>query len=118
VYTVIREWFKSKLECRSRKTGALQIQLNMPLGEEKITEKQIARWIICGTGNLHIYGTCPSCHSIQGGLLFSTVAATFMGVTTAKCTDCSETYNYYVDAREQGIWKMEAIVPKRSSILT
>lgn len=94
------------------------LKLNIPTGEEKVMEKQIAQLVSCGAGNLHIIVTCPRCHSVKGGLLFATVPGTFIGITTAKCTDCSEAIDYYIDAKENGIWRMEAVDIKGDYIST
>ena len=90
----------------------------MSVGEEQSMDKQMVRWINCVTGNIHIIAACPHCHAIQGGMLFATVTGAFMGVATAKCTDCSETADYYIDVRENGIWRMEAVETKKRDILT
>ena len=94
------------------------MQLSMHEGEEKSMEKQIVRWVICETGKLHIFANCPSCYSIQGGLLVTTVQGNFMGTITAECTDCSESIDYYIDVRENGIWRMEAVDTKKRDIFT
>lgn len=94
------------------------MQLEFPAVEEQNVEKQVVRLFICGIGNLHIIATCPNCHSIEGELLFITVPGTFVGAATAKCTGCGETIAYFIDARKNGIWHMEAVDTKKSYILT
>jgi len=72
------------------------------------------RWLECGTGNLHIVGPCPRCGDRRGGLLLGTVAGTFRGRITAKCTDCNEAVDYYVDAHEGRIWSLVPVEAKGS----
>jgi len=70
------------------------------------------RWLVCGGGNLHIVGPCPSCYSTQGGMILGTVASTFKGRISAKCVDCTTIVDYYVDANEEKIWKLEPVEAK------
>ena len=67
------------------------------------------RWLACGAGNLHIVGPCPDCSATQGGLILGTVASTYRGRITARCVDCNKTVDFYVDAHEEAIWKMEPV---------
>ncbi|RLC96091.1 MAG: hypothetical protein DRI40_04110 [Chloroflexi bacterium] len=70
------------------------------------------RWLVCGAGNLHIVGPCPECYATQGGLLLGTVASTFKGRIPARCVDCGKVIDYYVDAQEEKIWKLEPVEAK------
>lgn len=74
----------------------------------------IMRWIACGSGNVHILGPCPECYSAQGGLLFGTVANTYKGRVHTICLDCDKTVDYYTDAKEQRLWKLEPVEAKGS----
>lgn len=69
----------------------------------------IMRWLACGGGNIHILGTCPDCYATQGGLLLGTVASTHKGRVTALCSDCGNAVDYYVDAKDEKMWKLEPI---------
>lgn len=74
----------------------------------------IMRWIACGSGNAHILGPCPNCYSAQGGLLFGTVANTYKGRVHTICLDCEKTVDYYTDAKEQRLWKLESVETRGS----
>ena len=74
----------------------------------------IMRWIACGSGNVHILGPCPNCYSAQGGLLFGTVAKTYKGRVHTICLDCDKTVDYYTDAKEEKLWKLETVEAKGS----
>lgn len=74
----------------------------------------IMRWLVCGAGSIHIVGPCPDCYSSQGGLLLGTVATTYKGRVTAKCLDCNKSLDFFVDAPEEKIWKLEPIEAKGS----
>jgi len=41
-----------------------------------------------------------------------TVASTYKGRVTAKCVDCGKTEDYYVDASDGKIWRMDEIIAK------
>jgi len=82
------------------------------LGE---TEKEVdmnMRWLVCGAGSVHIVGPCPDCYGEQGGLLMGTVANTYRGRVTARCLDCGRSVDYYVDANEERIWRLEPVEAK------
>ncbi|MBL7119773.1 MAG: hypothetical protein ISS53_03715 [Dehalococcoidia bacterium] len=70
------------------------------------------RWLVCGTGNVHVVGPCPNCFATQSGLLLGTVSSTYKGRVMAKCVDCGKTEDYYVDGNEGKIWRMDEIVVK------
>jgi len=67
------------------------------------------RWLSCGAGTGHIVGPCPSCESTKDGLLVGTVAGTYRGLMTAKCTDCGFTDLFYVDANDGRIWRLQEV---------
>jgi hypothetical protein len=69
----------------------------------------IMRWLSCGTGSVHIVGTCPDCYATQGGLLLGTAAAGFAGRISAKCVDCGKNIDYYIDASQEKIWKLDPV---------
>ena len=73
-------------------------------------------WFTCGADKLHIIGYCPRCSSSQGGVLVGTVSCTHRGVTTAKCTKCAETVQYYVDAGQRLILDAEGEKLKKGRI--
>lgn len=86
-----------------------------PSPQSENTEGGIAmklRWLVCGSGNVHIVGPCPNCFVTQSGLLLGTVASTYKGRVTAKCVDCGKTEDYYVDASDGKIWRMDEIIAK------
>lgn len=72
----------------------------------------IMRWLSCGTGSVHIVGTCPDCYATQGGLLLGTAATGYAGRITAKCVDCGKTIDYYVDSSIEKIWKLDPVESK------
>lgn len=76
----------------------------------------IMRWLACGAGSIHIVGPCPDCYATQGGLLMGTVASTHKGRVTTICLDCNKTVDYYVDAHEEKIWKLDPIEAKGSRV--
>jgi hypothetical protein len=67
------------------------------------------RWLECSSGSIHIVGPCPECYTTQGGLIMGTVSSSYKGRVTAKCLDCGKSVDYYVDATEGKIWKLEAM---------
>lgn len=74
----------------------------------------IMRWLTCGGGNVHIVGPCPFCFETIGGLLMGTVSKNQKGRTTARCLDCGKSMDYYVDAQEERIWRLEPVEAKRT----
>jgi len=76
----------------------------------------LMRWLSCGGGSIHIVGACPNCYSTKGGLLLGTVASTHKGRVSAKCLDCDNEVDYYVDAHDEKIWKMDPVEAKGSRI--
>ena len=72
------------------------------------------RYLNCGLVHIHIIGPCPYCFTTQDGLLIGTVNVNYKGVVTAKCMNCSKTGDFYVDAQEKKIWKMELIEAGRA----
>ena len=72
----------------------------------------VMRWLVCGAGSIHIVGPCPDCYASQGGLLLGTIATTYKGRVAAKCLDCGKSLDFYVDAQEEKIWKLEPIEAK------
>ena len=72
----------------------------------------IMRWLACGAGNVHLLSSCPKCYATQGGLLVGTISSTHKGRVTALCLDCGYAVDYYVDAQEEKIWKLESIEAK------
>jgi len=71
------------------------------------------RCLECGAGNLHIVGPCPYCEPTSGGLLVGTTAATYKGLVSAKCAECGKSVDYYIDAHQGRVWKLEEIEVKR-----
>jgi len=74
------------------------------------------RWLVCGSGNAHIIGPCPDCFSTQSGLLLGTVAGSYKGRVTARCVDCGRAEEYYVDAGEERIWRLEEVGVKGAGV--
>ena len=72
------------------------------------------RCLDCGVVHMHIIGPCPSCFTTQDGLLMGTVTSNYKGRVTAECIDCNKTFDFYVDAQERNIWKMELIETGRA----
>jgi len=69
----------------------------------------IMRWLACGGGNIHIIAPCPHCYTTQQGLLIGTTSSIHKGRVMAECLDCHKTIDYYVDAREKKIWKLQPV---------
>ena len=67
------------------------------------------RWLECSGGNVHLVGPCPECPPDKGGLLVGTVSSSYKGRVTAKCVDCDAVLDYYVDAQEGKVWRLELI---------
>ncbi len=76
----------------------------------------VMRWLECSGGSVHIAGPCPNCYASQGGLLMGTVSGAYKGRVTAKCVDCGTVIDYYVDAAEGKIWRMEAVETKAGRV--
>ena len=74
------------------------------------------RWLECGSGNVHVVGPCPDCYATQGGLLLGTVASSYKGRVTARCLDCQRSVDYYVDAQEEMIWRLEPVEAKGARV--
>jgi hypothetical protein len=72
----------------------------------------VMRWLVCGAGSVHIIGPCPNCYASEGGLIMGTVALTYSGRVTARCLDCGNAVEYYVDANEEKIWRLEPVEAK------
>jgi hypothetical protein len=73
----------------------------------------IMRWLSCGTGNMHIVGTCAGCYGTQGGLLLGTFATGYAGRISAKCVDCGKAIDYYVDSTVEKVWRLDPVESKR-----
>jgi hypothetical protein len=41
-----------------------------------------------------------------------TVTLTYSGRVTGKCLDCNKTVDYYVDANEEKIWRLDPVEAK------
>jgi hypothetical protein len=67
------------------------------------------RLLSCGMGNIHLIVPCHHCYATRGGLMTGIAAKTHKGRLTAKCLDCGATADYFVDAREDRIWKLEPV---------
>jgi len=87
--------------------------VNKVLGKEG---RMAMRWLECGSGSVHVVGPCPECYATQGGLLLGTVASSYKGRVTAKCLDCSRSVDYYVDAQEEMIWRLEPVEAKGARV--
>ena len=74
------------------------------------------RWLECGSGSVHVVGPCPDCYANQGGLLLGTVASSYKGRVTAQCIDCGRSVDYYVDAQEEMIWRLEPVEAKGARV--
>jgi hypothetical protein len=86
--------------------------LSRKSNEARREVKMQLRWLVCGQGNVHIVGPCPDCYATEGGLLLGTVASTYKGRISANCVDCGKIVDYYVDASEGRIWKLEPVDAK------
>jgi hypothetical protein len=42
-------------------------------------------------------------------LLLGTAAAGFAGRISAKCVDCGKNIDYYIDAAQEKIWKLDPV---------
>lgn len=67
------------------------------------------RWLVCEDGDVHIFGPCPRCFHTSGGMLLGSTSTASRGIARAKCTECGETIDYFVDPQQQQMWKAEAI---------
>jgi len=67
------------------------------------------RWFVCERGDLHVYGPCPSCFQSGGGMLTGSTLPECRGIARARCAECGEIVDYFVDAAKQQAWKAEAI---------
>ena len=77
----------------------------------------IIHWIKCGGGAIHIIGPCPYCYDTKDGLLVGSMGNTYKGRVTAECQDCNKTIDYYVDVKEEKIWKLEPLEARGSQAL-
>ena len=74
------------------------------------TQETSMRWFMCGADDyLHVVGPCPRCWDDKWGLLLGTMTRNFNGRTTTACAACGERVDYYVDAQQQTLWKMEEV---------
>ncbi len=71
------------------------------------------RWLSCGTGSMHILGTCAGCHGTLGGLLLATFTTGYTGSVSAKCVDCGKTTDYFVDSAVEKVWRLDPVESKR-----
>lgn len=76
---------------------------------EKAPTGPILRWLACEDGDVHIFGPCPRCFHTSGGMLLGSTSPACRGIARAKCTECNETIDYFVDPQQQQMWKAEAI---------
>ncbi len=67
------------------------------------------RLIACEAGYAHIIGPCPNCGYAQGGLLMGTVAKDYKGRVNTACMDCDMTVDYYIDSKEEKLFKLESV---------
>ena len=74
----------------------------------------VMRLIACEAGHVHIIGPCPHCYYAQGGLLLGTVANDYKGRVHTICMDCGVTIDYYIDAKEEKLFKLESVEAKGS----
>ena len=74
------------------------------------------RWILCGSENLHILGTCPNCYATESGLLMGTTVTGYAGRITATCVDCGKSVDYCVDAAVQKVWNMNPVESKTTHL--
>lgn len=75
----------------------------------------VLRWMVCGDGDIHVFGPCPRCFNSNGGWLLGTSGVVAAGITRARCADCGETVDYFVDPEAQQMWKAQAI-PEPSKV--
>lgn len=74
------------------------------------------RWLECSGGNVHLVGPCPDCYAEHGGLLVGTVTSSYKGRVTTSCVDCNNVMDYYVDAQEGRVWRLDPIEAKGVTI--
>jgi len=77
--------------------------------EAKSATGPTLRWLVCEDGDVHIFGPCPRCFHTNGGMLLGSSSTASRGIARAKCTDCDEAIDYFVDPQQQQMWKAEAI---------
>jgi len=76
---------------------------------EKAATGPTLRWLVCEDGDVHIFGPCPRCFHTSGGMLLGSTSTASRGIARAKCAECGETIDYFVDPQQQQMWKAEAI---------
>jgi hypothetical protein len=106
---------KTKKEGTLKENEGAQLISNFDivLGKEG---RMTMRWLECGSGSVHVVGPCPDCYATQGGLLLGTVASSYKGRVTAQCLDCNRSVDYYVDAQEEMIWRLEPVEAKGARV--
>ncbi len=67
------------------------------------------RWFVCEDGGVHVFGPCPRCFQTSGGMLLGSTLPECKGIARARCTECGETIDYFVDQQHEKVWKAEAI---------
>jgi hypothetical protein len=69
----------------------------------------ILHWMACEHGDVHVFGPCPRCFYTKGGWLLGTSGTVSEGITRAKCADCGESIDYFVDPTTHQMWQAQAI---------
>jgi hypothetical protein len=82
---------------------------NKKIKAEKSATGPTLRWLVCEEGDVHIFGPCPQCFSTSGGMLLGSTLAGSGGIARARCTECGETIDYFVDPEKRQMWKAEAV---------
>jgi hypothetical protein len=93
---------------KSRKTR-VEAASAKPAAAEKPAAGPTLRWFVCEDGGVHVFGPCPRCFQSGGGMMLGSTLPESRGIARARCTECGETMDYFIDPRQQQVWKAEAI---------
>ena len=101
---------KTRVEAASAKPAASAgpAAVERPAAEPASAGPKL-RWFVCDDGGVHVFGPCPRCFQISGGVLLGSTLPGSRAIARAACTECGETVDYFVDPQQQQVWKAEAI---------
>ena len=107
---MVKKSKKTRVEAASAKPA---VSAGPAAVEKPAAEKAAAgptlRWFVCEDGGVHIFGPCPRCFQSGGGMMLGSTLPESRGIARARCTECGETMDYFIDPRQQQVWKAEAI---------
>ncbi len=106
---------KTRVEAASAKPAVEKAAVSAgPAAVEKPTVETTAagptlRWFVCEDGGVHVFGPCPRCFQSAGGMMLGSALPESGGIARARCAECGEAIDYFIDPRQQQVWKAEAI---------